>query len=388
VDVQPTNLLVVVAVAALAPVVADLSRGLRVPVIVVEIALGIVVGPQLLDLAHVDGLIGPLSELGLATLFFLAGMEIDLVELRGRTGALAFGGWALSLALGLGAGIALWAAGLIGAPMLVALALTTTSLGALVPILGDAGLAGAPLGRHAIAVGAAGELCPIVGLSLALALATGQIWRTGLLLVFAAVVVGAGLVARRVRPARILRVMETTMHSSGQAAVRLAIVLLAALFVLADKLGLDVILGAFSAGIVVGLVVDEPDAGPFTTKLAGLGYGFLIPIFFIATGLRFDLDGLVSDVANILLVPVVALLLLAVRGLPVWGLYRSELPRRERGSLALLAASALPLVVAITQIAVERDRLAEEDAVVLVGAAMLSLLVFPLAALSRTPGRS
>jgi Kef-type K+ transport system membrane component KefB len=298
-------------------------------------------------------------------------------------GRLAMGSWGGSLVLGIGVAVGLWATGLVGAPLLGGLALTTTSLGALVPILSDAGLSGGRMGRNAIAVGAAGELGPIVLLSLVLALASGEAWRTALLLAFAAVVLGVAVVAQRARPARIVRLLETTMHSSGQVAVRLALVVLGGLFVLADKLGLDVILGAFSAGMIVGLVAPTSSRSPFRIKLDGLGYGFLIPIFFVTTGLEFDLDGLFASLANILLVPGVAALLLVTRGLPVWLGYRRELSSRERDALALLAASALPLVVAITQIAVERGRLARDDAVVLVGGAMVSLLVFPLAALTR-----
>jgi Kef-type K+ transport system membrane component KefB len=291
-------------------------------------------------------------------------------------------GWTLSLAIALAAAAGLWGAKFIGAPVLVGLALTSTSLGALVPILGDAGLAQGRLGRHAIAVGAAGELGPIVGLSVVLALASGEPWRTALLFVFAAVVVGAAHLGIRVRPPRILRLVRVTMHSSGQMAVRLSILLLAGLFVLADGLGLDVILGAFSAGMVVAVVTRGTASAEYTMKLDAIGYGFLVPVFFVTTGLRFDLDGLVSDAANIVLVPGFALLFLIVRGLPVWGLYRAELPARQRAALALLSASTLPLVVAITQIAVERDRLAAEDAVALVGAGMLSLLLLPLLALA------
>jgi Kef-type K+ transport system membrane component KefB/uncharacterized protein with GYD domain len=322
VDVHPANLLVVFAAAALAPILVDLPRRVRVPVILAEIALGIIVGPHLLHLARVDDLVDSLAELGLATLFFLAGLEIDVAELRGRPGVLAVRGWTLSLALGLAAAAVLWGTKLIGAPVLVGLALTTTSLGALVPILGDAGLAGGALGRHAIAVGAAGELGPIVGLSIILALASGEPWRTGLLILFAAVVIGVAHIGTRLRPPRILRLVEATMHSSGQMAVRLSILLLAGLFVLADELGLDVILGAFLAGMVVAVVTRGVASREFRTKLDGIGYGFLVPVFFVTTGLRFDADGLISDAANVVLVPGFALLFLLARGLPVWPLPR------------------------------------------------------------------
>jgi Kef-type K+ transport system membrane component KefB len=385
VEISRETLLVVLAVAALAPVLADLPTRVRVPIVVTEIVAGIVVGPQVLDLARPDELLDALAELGLAFLFFMAGMEIDPARMRGRPAVLAARGWVGSLALGLVAALVLWAVGGIGAPVLVGLALTTTALGALVPILKDAGLAEHRVGRLALAGGAAGEFGPIVVLSIVLAVASGEPWRTVLLVVFAVAAVGAGLLATRARPPRLVRLVEATMHSSGQLALRLALLLLGVLVVLAGELGLDVVLGAFSAGFIVGLVArgegeEEEQDDPFRIKLDGVGYGFLIPIFFINTGLGFDLDALLGSAGTLLLVPLFALLFLLARGLPTWLLTRAELPGRERVALALLTASALPLVVAITEVATEGGRLATDDAAALVGAAMLSLLLFPLVA--------
>ena len=369
----------VLAVAALAPLLADLPARLRVPIVVTEILAGIVVGPQVLDLAQPDAVIETLSSFGLAFLFFMAGMEIDPAEVRGQPARLAAAGWVVSLLLGMAFAAALYAADVIGAPVLVGLALTTTALGALVPILRDAGLIEHRLGRLALAGGAAGEFAPIVALSVILAIASGEPWRTVLLIVFAAVAVGAGLLATRARPARVVRLIEATMHSSGQLAIRMALLLLGALVALAGSLGLDVVLGAFAAGFITGLVTRGPAARDFRGKLDGVAYGFLIPIFFIATGLGFDLDSLLDDPGSLLLVPFFAALFLLARGLPAFLLARSELPARERAALGFMTASALPLVVAITEIATENGTLAEDDAAALVGAAMLSLLVFPLA---------
>ena len=386
-DVDRESLFVILAVGALAPILADLPRHVRAPIVVAEILLGILVGPQVLGLAQVDPVVDVLSEFGLAFLFFLAGMEIEVDQVRGRVGALAARAWGGSLALALAAALALWATGLIGGPVLVALALCTTSLGALVPILKDAGLAGEPVGRYTMATGAAGEFGPVVALSVVLAVASGEPWRALLLGVFAAVAVGVGAVALRARPARIVRLIEATMHSSGQLAIRLSLLLLGGLVALAGELGLDLVLGAFAAGLIVGLVAGTEETHTFHHKLEGVGYGFLIPIFFIATGLTFDVDALLSDASTIALVPAFALLFLVVRGVPTWLLHRGALERRERLALALMAASALPLVVAITEIATERGTLGEAEAVALVGAGMLSLLAFPLLALARLPAR-
>jgi Kef-type K+ transport system membrane component KefB len=378
VELERDSLLVVLAVAAFAPVLADLPARLRVPVVVAEILLGIIVGPQVLGLTEKDALIDVLSEFGLAFLFFLAGMEIDLERIRGRQGALAAGAWAVSLVLGVLVAGCLWALGLVAGPLLVALALCTTALGALVPILKDAGLAGTPVGSRALATGAAGEFGPVVALSVVLAFESGEPWRTLLLVVFAVVALATGWVALRVRPDRIVRLVEATMESSGQLALRLSIVVLAGLVVLADDLGLDVVLGGFAAGLIVGNVARGEASLVFRGKLEGIGFGFLIPIFFIATGLGFDVDAFLEDAGSIALVPAFALVFLLVRGLPTWFAYRLELPPAERGAVAIMSASALPLVVAITEIATERGSIDKTDGMALVGAAMLSLLVFPL----------
>ena len=294
-DISRETVVVVLAVAALAPVLADLPSHVRVPIVVTEILAGIIVGPQVLDLAHPDAVLDTLSDFGLAFLFFMAGMEIEPETVRGRAAKLAGAGWLVSLILGMTFAAALYASDVIGAPVLVGLALTTTALGALVPILRDADLTEHPFGRMVLATGAAGEFCPIVALSIVLAVASGEPWRTVLLIVFAVIVVGAGLLTTRARPARVVRLIEATMHSSGQLALRLALLLLGGLVAIAGSLGLDVVLGAFAAGFIIGLITRTPSARDFRVKLDAVGYGFLIPIFFISTGLGFDLDSLIDD---------------------------------------------------------------------------------------------
>jgi len=384
VDVDRETLLLVLAVAAVAPLAADLPARVRVPTVVAEILLGIVVGPDVLGLAETDDLINVLSQFGLAFLFFLAGMEIDFDRIRGAPATLAARGWGLSLAIGLAAGGALYAADLAGAPVLVGLALTTTALGALVPIMKDAGLSDAPVGRFALAAGAAGELAPIVMLSLVLAVISGDPWRSLLLVVFALVAVAVAAVALRARPPRVTRLIQATMHSSGQLAVRLSMLLLAVFFVLAGELKLDVVLGAFTAGLIVGLVTHDESAHDFRAKLEAIGYGFLIPIFFVETGLTFDLDALFGSVGTVALVPLFMVLFLVARGTPAWLLYRGQLDSSQRTALALLSASALPLVVAITEVAHDLGRLGTKEETAMVGAAMLTLLFLPAVAIGLT----
>jgi Kef-type K+ transport system membrane component KefB len=383
VDLVRQDILIVALVAAAAPILADLSRRVRVPIVVAEIALGIIVGPEVLGLAHTDDFIEGLSTFGLAFLFFLAGLEIEFERIRGRPLELGAAGWGISVVLGLAVALLLWSAGLIDAPILVALALTTTALGTLMPILRDTGILGERFGRYIVGAGAVGEFGPVVVVSIILGVEAGEPWRSVLLFAFAVVAVLTSLVAVRARPPRVVELVRATMHTSGQLAIRLTLLVLVALVVLASEFGLDVILGAFAAGIIVGFVIrGEDDSAEFEGKLDAVGYGFLIPIFFIATGMDFDLDALLDSPSAMVLVPGFAVLFLVTRGLPALLLYRKQLEPRERTSLALLSAAALPLIVAITEIGTDAGVMRAEEAVALVGAGMLSVLLFPLVALA------
>lgn len=381
-EITHVDILVVAGVAALAPILVDLTRRMRVPVVVAEIALGIAVGPQVLGLAETDSFIEALSTFGLAFLFFLAGMEIDFERIRGAPVVRGLTGWLTSVGLGAVVAVALHQAGVIDATVLVALALTTTALGTLMPILRDTGILGERFGAFVVGAGAAGEFCPVVIVSIILAVDAGDPWRSALLFAFAAIVVLAAVLALRAAPARIVRLIETTMQTSGQLAVRLSLLLIVALAVLASEFGLDVILGAFGAGILVGMLVRGSDSREFAAKLDAIGFGFLIPVFFIATGMDFDLDALLDDPGALALVPGFALLFLLTRGLPVLLLYRRDLAAGERLPLALFSAAALPLLVAITQIGLDTDTMRTEVAVALIGAGMLSVLVYPLLAIA------
>ncbi len=380
-EVSHTDILIVAAVAVLAPVLADLSK--RVPIVVAEIFLGIIVGPEVLDLAATDDFIESLSTFGLAFLFFLAGMEIDFERIRGNPVRFGVLGWLTSVGIGAVAAIVLHLAGVIDATVLVALALTTTALGTLMPILRDTGILDQRFGGFVLGAGAVGEFGPVVIVSVILAFEADEPLRALLLFVFAAIVVFATLLALRARPARVVRLVQTTMGTSGQLAIRLSVLLVVGLAALATEFGLDVILGAFAAGIVAGIVIRGTDAEEFLGKLDAVGFGFLIPVFFIATGMDYNLDALFSNASSLLLVPGFALLFLFGRGLPAMLLYRGELGREDRLSLALFSAAALPLLVAITQIGLDTETMRPEVAVSLVGAGMLSVLVFPLLALAR-----
>lgn len=378
---HPHALLVVLLVAAFAPLFNELPIRLRLPLVVLELVFGIVVGPQVLDLVANEGSLRTLSALGLSFLFFLAGMELDFHELRGRPLRLGLAGWALSLALAAAIALALRATGLVSAPLLVAIALSTTAIGTLLPILREAGELDTPFGRFVQGAGAFGEFGPIVAFSLLLTGDQGFALRSGVLATFVAIALACAAIMLRARTPQVHEVFSRTLQSTSQLPIRLSMLLLGSLVVLADVLGLDILLGAFAAGSVVGLVAREPAAEPFRQKLDALGFGFLIPIFFVTSGAQLDLRALLASPGGLARVPLFLALFLVVRSAPVV-LYRRDLPARERALLALFSSTTLPLVVVITEIGKATGRMQPDNAAALVGAGILSVLLFPLLALT------
>jgi Kef-type K+ transport system membrane component KefB len=381
--VQPdlATLVIIAVVAVLAPIIADIPRRARIASVVVEILLGIVIGPQVLDLAEPDAFVDFLATLGLATLFFLAGREIDIRRIAGTPLRQAGAGWLIGLVLGVAIGFGLDAAGVVSDPEIVGIALATTALGVLVPILRDAGLSATRFGTVVLAVGAIGEVGPIVILSVFLA-TDNDVLSAILLFAFAAIAIATALTAVRLHPRRIARLIDETMHGSGQLGVRICMLLLVVLVWAAVELGQDLILGAFAAGLVLGFATrDAPALDDLWPKLDAIGYGLLIPFFFIRSGMTFDLDGLLESPASLAELPLFLALFLVVRGLPTF-LSRREVPPGALAPLALMAASALPLVVAITDVGVQTGRLGTDTAASLVGAAMLSVLIYPALALA------
>lgn len=378
------TLVCIFTVAALTPVLVDLPKRLRIPAVVVEIALGIVIGPHVLGWAHLDEVVNTFAEFGLTFLIFLAGYEIDPAVVRGTPIRLAGRSWIATLALGILAGIVAATTGFALSSVVIGLALTTTALGTLLPIARDAGLIGTPFGTHLLANGALGEFGPIV--AIALILSTDAAWRSVVALVAFAVIAAAMLwLSSRPTPPRLQRLMRTTLHTSGQLVVRWCVAVGAGLVWLAGSLGLDVLLGAFTAGMVGRFLVhaahDLDDVHLVEAKLEGIGFGFLIPLFFVVTGMRYDVDALVHSTSALLRIPLFLVLFLVVRGGPILLSYRGELGARASAALAVMSSAALPLVVVITTIGLETDRMRPENAASLVGAGMLSVLIFPLVGL-------
>ncbi|MFE7514113.1 cation:proton antiporter [Streptomyces sp. NPDC057540] len=377
-----STLILIMAIAVLAPLLAyAVGRRLPVPLVIFEILLGILIGPDVLDWARPDALIDGLSELGLAMLIFLAGYEIEFGKVRGDTLRRSVWAWLIALGLGLATGVLLGGGYTKG--VFIGVALTSTALGTVLPVLRDAGDLHGRFGSVVMAFGAVGEFGPIIAMALLLS-GRGAAESTALLAVFAALTAGAVLWALRPRPPWFSTVIAKTLHSSGQFAVRFVFLLLALMLGASTALGLDVLLGAFAAGLITRLVLTgaAPEAGPqILEKVEGVGFGFLVPVFFVVTGIEFDLDSLLDGGRTLVLLPVFLLLFLVVRGGPVWFLAPRDLGRRDRGGLVLYGSTALPLVVAITTIGVDDKEMTAGEAAALVGAGMLSVLIFPLLAL-------
>jgi Kef-type K+ transport system membrane component KefB len=382
VELSEIDFVVIALVAVAAPLIARaLVRWVRVPIVVFELCLGIVIGPSLLGWVQ-PGLISErLADFGLALLFFVAGNEIDFAVVRGRSGRRAVTGWIVSLAAGIAAGL-LIAPG--EAAVVVGIALSSTALGALLPILRDARMLPTPFGRAVMAVGAAGEFGPLVAISLFLG--GRDIGLASIVLaVFVAVAGLAVFAAVRVPNGRLHEIVTSTLHTSGQFAVRVIILILAALVALSLVLDLDMLLGAFVAGVVWQLVMrnaPEPDRAQVESKVEGLAFGVFVPVFFVYTGVTFDLRALIEDPRDALLVPVFLVLLLLVRGLPTLLSIPAGASGRERGAMVFLGATGLPIIVAVTAIGVDAGILREGLGAALVGAGMLSVLLFPLVGMS------
>ena len=377
--VDTGSFLAIVTAAALAgtlPAVAA-TRNLFIPVVVVELILGVLIGPQLLDLAHVNNFTSFFSDLGLGMLFFFAGYEIDIARIRGSPLRLGLAGWIFSLAIAYAIGGVLASVGLVISLVYVGSALSTTAIGTLIPVLSDTGELKTEFGTYLLAAGAAGEFGPILLLTLVLS-AEGPLHNALILIAFVALAVVVAVVAVR-SAGRTLPLLERTIETSAQLAVRWIVVLVFALALLAAHLGLDLLLGGFAAGLITRQVLRRSEIPAFDSKLNAIAFGVFVPFFFVVSGMRLDVDALFSSASGLIKVAIFFVLFLVVRGTPAMLLYRRVLPLREdRMALALFTATGLPLVVAITSVAVRDGHMRSSTAAALVGAGALSTLAGPL----------
>ena len=368
------DLAIVSLLAALTPIVVGLLSRLRVPQVVVLIIGGIVVGPQVLGWAEPEN-IELIANLGLGFLFLLAGYELDLGLFRERAGRLAITSWLLTAVLAVAVTGALAAVGFVEAFVPIAIGLTTTALGTLLPILRDNQMLEGRFGSFIMAAGAVGEFLPIVAVAIFLS-AKGAFLGLVSLAVVAVIAVLFVFVPRLVHPQRIKGIIAQGEHATSQTTLRWTMFLLFALLLVAADFGLDVVLGAFLAGVVLRRWAPG-DTELLEAKLDAVGYGFFIPVFFVTSGMSLDLQSIIEAPARLI---VFFILFLVVRGLPALLFYRYQLPMRGRIQMMLLTATALPLLVALSHIGLESGTMLPENAAALVGAGVLSVVVFPAVA--------
>jgi Kef-type K+ transport system membrane component KefB len=382
------NLLIVVAVAFAAPLVLGFFPGVKLPSVVLEILAGIVIGPSVLGIVEVDQAISVIALLGLAFLLFLAGLEIEFDKLRGQVLRVTLIGFAISFVIAVLVALLLKATGLIETPLLVAIILCATSLGVLIPVLKDAGQITSTFGQLVVAAGTIADFGAVILLSIFFS-GEGGIGSTllliGSLVALAAVVFIAVKSAERSSLLRqdLVRLQDTT----AQIRVRGAVVLLVGFAAIADSLGLESILGAFIAGAILSLLDrDEAMTHPeFRRKLEAVGFGIFIPVFFVTSGVNYDLDALLSSASNVLMVPIFLAALVAARGLPAL-LYRRLLDARHTAVAGLMQATSLPFIVAAVAIGEDLDLITAAEGAALIGAGLLSVLLFPLIGLGLLKG--
>jgi Kef-type K+ transport system membrane component KefB len=377
IGVDAVSFLAIVSAAAVAALISAVAAPrLVLPVVVVELLLGILIGPQVGGIAHLDAATKFFSNLGLGMLFFFAGYEIDFERIKGRPLALATGGWFLSLGIAYGLAGILFASNVIDSDLYTGSAIATTAIGTLIPILRDSGELRTKFGTQLLAAGAIGEFGPIMLVTIVLT-TRHPIHEAAILILFIALAVFTGLVAVR-STMRGWPLLERTLEAAGQLAIRLAVVLVFGLVALANELGLDLLLGGFVAGMITRLALRGREVALFESKLTAIGYGFLIPFFFVVSGMGFDAKGLVTSPGALAKLPLFVAFFLIVRGLPALLFYKRELRLRDRTALGFFCATQLPLVVAITTLARAHGDMRATTASALVGAAIISTLLFPL----------
>ena len=384
-----TNLLIVVAAGFTAPFVLGFFPALRLPAIVFELVLGIILGPAILGWVSVDQPVAVMSLIGLAVLLFLAGIEIEFDKLRGKVLRATLLGFVLSFGIAVVLGVILQQAGLVKQPIFLAVLLCATSLGVLVPVLKDAGQINSTFGQLVIAAGSIADFGAVILLSLLFSKESTSTTSKVLLLVglfVVAVLIGLA-VAGVEHSARVRMVLARLQDTTAQIRVRAAFVLLIGFVALAGKFGLELILGAFIAGAIVSLVDrDREMTHPlFRRKLEAIGFGVFIPIFFVTSGVKYDLDALTSSGSTLARVPIFLAALLIARGVPAL-LYARLIPRRQVLIAGLMQGTSLPFIVAGTAIGQELGLISAGSSAALIAAGLLSVLIFPALSLTLLRG--
>jgi Kef-type K+ transport system membrane component KefB len=369
-------LLVVTAISAVVPLAAAVLPGPRIAQVVLLLVGGIAIGPHGLGMDP-NRQVQLISDVGVGFLFLLAGYEFAPSVLREKAGRLALVAWVISAVLAVSLVALLELVGLVQMLVPVAIALTTTALGTLLPILHDNDMLSGPIGRFVMATGAIGELFPILAIALFLGLRSEFV---ALLALFTIATLGGllALLPRGLRGRALERLVLEGADTTAQATLRWTIVLLLLLLVITGEFGLDAVLGAFVAGAVLRRWVAD-EAGALTGKLEAVGYGFFIPVFFVYSGMSLHLASLFEAPGRLFLL---LGLLFVVRAVPTLLVHRHALAPNPRIQLALCSATTLPLLVALAEIGRRNGTMLPENAAALVGAGVCSILLFPTAAIA------
>jgi Kef-type K+ transport system membrane component KefB len=393
VELSYGSLVAVAAIALAAPLIVSLSPRVRMPAVVLEIVLGIIVGPSGLGWVQVDVPVQVLALIGLSFLLFLAGLELNLPALRGRVGRL-LGAYAVSAVLAVACGLLVELLDTDNQPLFIAVVLASSSLGLIVPVLRDAGETTSSYGQLVLAAASIGEFGAILALALFYS-GSGSGFGSQLLLLggFVVLVVAIALALTRVeRSPRFADTLVAQEETSAQLGVRIAVLVLAVFVALAGELGFEAVLGAFIAGAL--LRVSDPDERltheRLRSKLEAIGYGFLVPAFFVTSGLQFDAGALFESASSMVLVPALVAAFLVARAVPAM-LYRSLYDSRRTAAAGLLQATSLSLPVVAARIGVELHTIDAQTAAAIVAAGLVTLVLFPpialvlLAAAKRQP---
>ena len=383
-----TSTAVIAAVSLLIPLVLRLCR-LPIPDIVGLIVAGIVIGPQVLGWAELDPPVQVLALIGLGFLLLLAGLEIDLGQLRGAVLARTVTGFALSFGIAVAVGFGLSLGGLVRSPLLIAVTLSATSLGIVLPILEDAGQADTSLGRVVIAGASVAEVAPILLLSVLFSASDGGIVAPMVLLAAFLVLVAAvaAVIAGIERTRRLTRTLLALQHTTAEIRVRGVVALLMIFAALATRFGLEAILGAFLAGATVNALDRDESAthGLLRVKLRAIAFGVFVPVFFVSTGMSIDV-GALTHPETLVRVPVFVTALLLVRGAPVIVYRRWARRRRQLVAAGFLQATSLSIPVVAGAIGVRLGLMSASTYAALVAAGLLSVLLFPVLAVRLLAG--
>lgn len=385
-NAQFVSIFWITLVALISPVLSRLT-GKRIPDVVFLLIFGMLIGPNVLHLAGTEGGIPLLKELGLGMLFLIAGFEINVSSLRSRQGSAALVTWGVCFGLGmLGAALMTGFSREANTYVAVGVALSSTALGTLLPMLKSHGAAGTVVGNAVLVHGAVGELLPIFAISLLLSSRSPGMAFV-VLLAFMVVALVTALIPHRLfaHLPGLRRIIAAEANTTGQTILRLAMFLLATLIMCTALFDLDAVLGAFAAGIILRSLTPPAALHLITRRLETVGFAFTIPLFFVVSGMGISVSAVASNPLGLL---AVVLGILLCRGVPVFLAdvlvdTRSGLTSKsQKAQMALYSAAGLPIIVAVTEVAVSSDLLEESTASLLVAGGALTVLLFPLFALS------